>query len=1068
MKKKVTLLSAAITAALAAPAFAGINDIIISEYVEGSDNNKAIEIKNIGASEFSFNDDYGLFYNNGLHNNIIETDKKVSVLKDIKLKQNEVAVIIDKSASDALKKAVRDNISDTKNIIEADTYIYDNKNFNSMNFNGDESIFIADKDNHNVKHDLIGRATYKKYWGSNKTFRRIEQAEKPKTTFSTTDWVEEAKDTFSGLGDPTLADKPPVETPCKDAAGTVNSKTIADIQGKGFHSPLINKDTLQSDEEYLVTGVVTNVTTTLENGFYIQSSDGDNETSDGIFVATKSGVDSGMIGQKVCVRGIVKEESDRTQLEPTDDKWEVVEAKATVPAAEKIERIAKDGTNFKATLERYEGMLVKLPKDLDPNEDGAQDMRVSRTFSRDYDVSRNNMVLAYKRPNMHPNQDNIAGSIESALQAEENKNSRLIVESDASPSDGVIPYFPKFKEKPKENYIRINDSVIGLEGTLTYSDNEYRLIATNEISGTVKKVINVNDGDVKIVHNLDRTSKPVLNDKVDYDKFALRIATQNVLNYFNSPFGGAENSHGEDRGAPSDFEFSRQHDKIIKAINGLDADIIGLMEIENNGFGDLSAISQLVDGININYHKDYLSDKKYAFVGFDSDGNAIIDEKDSIGGDVITSGLLYRPSKVTLEYSKVIPMPSQQAPIIADENGSPIIETDKYGNTEVRENGKNYQRNTVTAIFKVNNTGKKLTVAVNHLKSKGSTCWEDWQGWQEWKEKEGFNPSKDEVKNEDFQGNCENFRIAAAVQLGEEMAKMGGDQVVMGDMNSYANEDPMLVLTNNPTGKALKAASYTYIGKMPQFGPNGATITKSYGFLNTVSIKDKEKGHSSWSYSYNDEIGSLDHILITKSLEDKLLDATDWHINAAESNLYDYKDAYKGYNGNGFYEKSPYRSSDHDSAIMALSYKYGETDGAPILIPSKSGVIQVAYPIASKNARSGDIAEISFSPMPEDMQTASLPQKELTKDGAQTVMLDVAGVTPGIYTVTMQLKRPVSVKSANSVVPDSTVTMQVEVEKRDSLAPKATVQPYDGTGGSFGIFGLLSMLGLGFLRRSKK
>ncbi|MFX3886999.1 hypothetical protein ACJBV2_10365, partial [Streptococcus suis] len=58
-------------------------------------------------------------------------------------------------------------------------------------------------------------------------------------------------------------------------------------------------------------------------------------------------------------------------------------------------------------------------------------------------------------------------------------------------------------------------------------------------------------------------------------------------------------------------------------------------------------------------------------------------------------------------------MPSQQAPEVLDDSGKVI------------EDGKNYQRDSLAPTFKVKGTKEKLTVAINHFKSKGSKCWED-------------------------------------------------------------------------------------------------------------------------------------------------------------------------------------------------------------------------------------------------------------------------------------------------------------------------------------------------------
>ncbi|MEJ2762938.1 ExeM/NucH family extracellular endonuclease [Photobacterium sp. MCCC 1A19761] len=1059
MNKKITVLSAAIATALSAPVLADINDIIISEYVEGSSNNKAIELTNLGNIDFTFDDTIALYYSDGQHTNPVQDKNKNPILKGITVPANKSVVIVNGAASQDLKDAVT-----TNNSTLVLTGSYTEIKFNSLNFNGDDAVLLANANDATQVHDIIG--VKGNFWGADKTLRRVKTATMPSATYKGGDWAQLAKDDFSGLGDPTLSDQPPVPTPCTDASGKFETKTIGEIQGAGFRSPLLADGKYISDSEYQIDGVVSAVGSSLMKGFYLYQSDGNELTSDGVFVATKAYVDESLVGKTVCVIGKVEEAYGLTQILPTDDQWEVVDDSTTAPAAVDLTRITTDKEDFRATLERFEGMKVKLPKDMDASQEGDQDMRVSRTFSYDYDSRRDNMVLAYTRPNMQPNQHHVAGSVESQLQASQNRNFRLFVDSDQKAPSGEIPYYPKFQDNPHKDYIRVNDSIVGLEGMITYKKGEFRLVPTNNIELAIQPG-KLPDGNTNpyIIRNTPRTSSPELNDETTFEQFPIRIATQNVLNFFNSPYGGADNQHGDNRGAKSEIEYTKQRDKIVEAIYGLDADIIGLMEIENNGFGDYSAITELVNAVNEKYTDERYSarhgknsiENKYVFVGFDSDGNALLDDLDAIGGDAISSGLLYRPSKVTLEFSKVIPMPYQKAPMITDENGAAIV--DSKG--EIRESGKNYQRDTVAATFWVNNTGKKLTVAVNHLKSKGSTCWEDWQGWEKW---DNFDPAKDDVKDDDFQGSCENFRVAAADHLGKEMAKIGGDRVVMGDMNSYAQEDPMLVLTTIPAGKTLKAARDTFIGYKPQFGENGGVITKGYGYINAVSLKDEANKRTSWSYSFNDEIGSLDHVLITKTLETKLLDATDWHINSSESPLFDYKHKNKGSSTviDRLYSANAFRSSDHDSAIIALGYGYGETAGERVILASKSDRIEVAYPV--KGGTAGQIAKISFSPAPADMTNVALPSVTLKESGDQTVMFDVNGIKPGDYTVTMELVNPLT-KAATT---EATRTMQVTVIKRDSLTPKTTVQPYDGSGGSFGLFGLLSMLGLGFLRRNKR
>ncbi|MEZ8105736.1 ExeM/NucH family extracellular endonuclease [Vibrio cortegadensis] len=1131
MNKKITILAGAISCALSGAAFADIGDmskVLITEYVEGSSQNKAIEISNFGDSEVTFEgnkDDLGLYFSR--FKNLIHNSSKVNVLKNVTIAPGKSIVVVSGEAGADISKYI-ERLGGADAIIKAGTY--NEAKYNALTFNGDDAVWLGTSADQADIHDIFGIYSDSDAaddpW-KDQTLRRNKAL--PSTTYTEGDWDKFPKDDFGGLGHPTDVNNdpfaPPTNTPCTDATD-LQTKLIGEVQGEGKFSPLITEG-YESTEQYKVTGIVSAVTSYPANGFYLfdDNADGKELSSDGIFVPTETASDS-MVGQKVCVVAKVKENFGLTQLIAADDKWEIVEANPVAVTPVEMKRIASD-TTFESTLERYEGMLVKTVDDMGKTDlevaaieaivekvtveklEGESDddykarvvvaqserrselmavkndMRVSRSFSFDYDAFRNNIVLAYKRPNAQPNQDNVAGSIESLAQSAQNDDYRLILESDGKAPNGQIPYYPEFAAAPQDNYVRIDDSVVGLTGVIGYSYGKFQM--------TVPKSLETAGG-IEFVHNTDRTDAPVIEESYGDDGFTIKVATQNVLNYFNSPYGGSDNNFGDNRGAKSEQEFERQQAKIVEAIFGLDADILGLMEVENNGFGDFSAIKELLTAINAKYYKENYGDRddaksihnRYVFVGFDKNGDQVLDDQDTVGSDAITTGVLYRPSKVSVVSGKVIPMPEQHAPMVVDASGAAIV--DKKG--EVRESGDNYQRNTVAATFKVHNTGKQLTVAVNHLKSKGSTCAEDWAGWETWK---GFDPVEDDVRNDDFQGSCENFRVAAAYHLGNELAKIGGDQVVLGDMNSYAHEDPMLVLTSNPTGKEIYAAAYTYFGKAPQFAGQAIDalkpISQTFGYLNAVDLKTAE-GETSWSYSYNDEVGSLDHMLISGSLTDRLVDATDWHINAPESSLYDYNNKYKGGDENEpnpFYAEDAYRSSDHDSALITLGYKYGE-DGMNIAV--KSGRADVPYAInvtqselpsnfndltadeqaeitAKRDAelpKKDDIAELTISPMPEGV---ALPKVKLTKDGNQTVMFDVVGLPTGNFTFGMKLTRTEMARAAGDVTVIDSKSVAVTVEKRDSSNVKPTTPSYDGSGGAFGFGALLSLFGFGFLRRRR-
>lgn len=984
MKKNI--LALAVGGVLSASAQAAVTDIVISEYIEGNGNNRAIELTNTGSTDYQFVKGVDLVYADKKYSNKVyildpsDSTKKKSVLEGKTIRAGQTLVIYNPEAtSDFVSKIKGDKVESGS---------YAQVKYNSLNFLGYQQIQLV---NGNNALDVMGIKQGKyddpnKRWGENQRFIRhasdynTGQAPRQSTKYDPDKWQSSSiiadekanADNYKGLGDAKFYTPPGFQTP----TGTVD--------------------------------------------FEITAAD------------------------------------NAVAADPSNDIH----------------------TPFWAAMKRYadKGQKVHISiNDINPTVDGTQRLVIARPYSFDYLLYRTNMTVSYDTPIYQPNQLFVAGSPEAKQQDKINKQNVLYIESKYSDDAGELKYYPSFYKDPANNVMRIGDSIAGFTGVIKKATNRGKFV------GYVLKVDNEVTS-ANITHNIPRTHEAGVVTKTSDDHFAIKIATQNVLNLFNSPYGGPENLRSENRGALTDLEYERQKAKLVEAIYGLDADIVGLMEIENNGFADNSAISEFVEAINNKYYKvngEHSHHKesetnKYAFLGFDKNGDTILDELDGIGSDVITSGIIYRPSKVSIESSKIIPMPSQHAPAVVNVDGVTMLDTD--GN--VLEDGNNYMRDTVMATFIVNQTGKRLTVAVNHFKSKGSTCYEDWQGFDFKGEVE---VNKRAAHNDDLQGNCEHFRVAAAVQMGEELEKVGGDRVVIGDMNSYAKEDPMLVLTEIPKGHEITTARDTFIGREAQFSNSGnpVKVTKSYGYISAVDKKNEERGEKSWSYSWGNEIGALDHILLTKSLENRLIDAKEWHINAAESKYYDYT-IYRMDKRNGrvfakgdekiadrFYAADAFRSSDHDSAIVSLSYKYGETDGQYIHITANGGVMDIPYTIpAAAGAKKGDVVVVSLTPRNGndfvDMGAIKLPQAKLKKDGQSFISLKIHGVQPTIYTAKMMLERD------GKEVSNSTVSIDIDVAKQDSFEPKVVVPEYDKSGGgSFGLFSIMSLLGLGFLRRRK-
>lgn len=103
----------------------------------------------------------------------------------------------------------------------------------------------------------------------------------------------------------------------------------------------------------------------------------------------------------------------------------------------------------------------------------------------------------------------------------------------------------------------------------------------------------------------------------------IRVASFNVLNYDNGATG-----FPTERGANTQAEFDKQHRKIVSALKSIDADVYGLMEIANNGYGPNSAIAHLTSALG--------PDWKYV----------IPENLDRLGNDVIAVAIIYNSKRV--------------------------------------------------------------------------------------------------------------------------------------------------------------------------------------------------------------------------------------------------------------------------------------------------------------------------------------------------------------------------------------------------------------------------------------
>ncbi|MFQ2822445.1 ExeM/NucH family extracellular endonuclease [Aeromonas allosaccharophila] len=657
---------------------------------------------------------------------------------------------------------------------------------------------------------------------------------------------------------------------------------IPTIQGTGSGSALATQTVTDkngnvtgkvSPGTFNVRGIVTALGQSLTKGFYLTDpvGDGNPATSDGIFVylsdkdfATK--YKDIKPGAELCLEAKVEEYYGGTQLKPTFEsgkaRVQVTTQGLNVPTS--VLQV-NEGESLAQAMNRYEGMRVRL--------DSSSDLHLTRNYGFDYKVYRNNVELSHKAPLLKPTQIHVASSLEAVALATKNGSNRLVVESDNKAPDGVLPWFPGWDAD--QGYLRLGDQLTGLEGVIVYNKDAFRLVVPGDVTLTAGALLRSTEE--------ERQDAPTRLSGSD-----LRIGSFNVLNYFtsHSSIGGALNvlckdqadadsAKGCNRGAKSQPEFEKQRTKIVNAITAMDADLLGLMEMENNGFEDNSALHNLVTRLN-EQQKD--ASKHYAYVRLPV--STLTDGK-FFGGDAIMVAMIYRPALLT---------PSGDASVIK-------LPEQRYITGGVAKTAG--QRDSLVQTFTLAKSKEPLTLVVNHLKSKGSGCYENGDG---------------KTEPADLQGKCTEFRVSAAKVLGEAVSKLPGQVLLVGDFNSYAKEDPIRVLTDyNPATSERKivSASHTFIGDQ-SYEQLGREVTRSYGLIDLNVKFNKEKAIS---YSYEGELGTLDYALANPALASKVAGVADWHINSFESNLFEYGSQYTG---TLLKSDNPFSASDHDPIIVDL------------------------------------------------------------------------------------------------------------------------------------------------------
>jgi predicted extracellular nuclease len=645
--------------------------------------------------------------------------------------------------------------------------------------------------------DLVG-------FGSSNTFETALAPSPSATTSIARDAT--GLDTDNNSADLVAGPGTPGEAPGGSPEPPGEPLPIADIQGPTDVSPYVGR-TVTTD------GVVTAAYPTGGfSGFYLQTGGtggdldlGTHTKSDGLFVFSSAAAATVHLGDHVQVTGPVSEFNGLTEIAPAAGGVTTLAtpAPAVKPATVPLPAAA-------AQRESLEGMLV--------------DLQGPFTVTDNYSLNQYAEIglASGTAPLWQPTE--VADPHDAAAIAAvvaDNAARKVTLDDGATTN-----YLTTGRNNPlpwltQDHQIRVGaPATFSTPLVLDYRNGLWKLQPTGQLTGA---------GDPPVTFGHDRTSAPA---PVGGD---VRIASFNVLNYF--PTTGADyvaeggtctwyddrvgehvtvrdctGPNGEDgpRGAADDGDLARQQAKIVRAINGLGADVVSLEEIENSAkFGEDrdAAVGTLVDALNAEAGAG-----TWAFVPTPP---TIGDQADE---DVIRTAFIYRTAAVEpIGQSLVDDVPE------FDNARDPLAQAfEPVGRT----------------------SASRFLVIVNHFKSKSSGP-DDGTG----------------------QGASNPQRVAQAHQLvafaDQAKAALGADRVFLsGDFNAYTREDPVQVLADagyTDIGSHESPGEHTYlfggvVGSLDHVFANAAALDTVTGahVWNINSVEPVALEYSRYNYNATD------------------------------------------------------------------------------------------------------------------------------------------------------------------------------------------------------------------------
>ena len=452
--------------------------------------------------------------------------------------------------------------------------------------------------------------------------------------------------------------------------------TIPQIQGTSTSSSY-------SSQLIKTSGVVTAkfIGTGKIGGYFLQDAAGDGNvlSSDGIFVSTTS--DNVSVGDKVEVTATVTENGGRTQLDGISNTTKISINNSLPTIKIKYNPI---GWNW----EQYEGMLLEFDQTLFVN--------------NNYSLQSYGQLTLNPTRRFTPTNQFRPGSAEYLALVSSNYNAQLTLD------DGITTYgFTPIQFADASGFRRTGERVNNLLAVADYTGSKNVIYPAK----------------APVFFGNPRPTAPT-----QLGNYNLKVCGFNLEIYL-------ADSYGQGYGPNSAYEAANQHVKILAAMLAIDADIYGVVEIQEGQ----NALIKLVNAMN-----SATSPGRYAFI---NDG-------------ATTSGTTYTKAAYIYRTDKIAPHLSLKS------NNTPSP----------------YNRKKVQA-FTLKSNGERFIYSINHFKAK-SGC---------------ISATGEDIDKGDGQSCYNATRVAEANSTLNFLTSNrayydDNDVLVMGDLNAHGKEDPIQTL----------------------------------------------------------------------------------------------------------------------------------------------------------------------------------------------------------------------------------------------------------------------------------